>query len=57
MAVGAGIRSAAGSVANATVWNQREPENISKVVIEQDPRNSVQARGRNYESYYMFIWS
>lgn len=57
MAAGAGISSAAGPVANAAVRNQREPQDISKIVIEQGPRNSVQARGRNYGSYYRMIWS
>ena len=57
MAAGAGISSAAGPVAHAAVRNQREPQDISKIVIEQGPRNSVQARGRNYGSYYRMIWS
>ncbi len=35
MAAGAGISSAAGSVANAAVRNKREPQDISKIVIEQ----------------------
>lgn len=56
MAAGAGISSVAGPVANAAVRNERDPRDISKIVIEQGPRNSVQARGRNCESYYRMIW-